>query len=181
MLRSATLLVTACALSPGLLTAQWGGMGGRRGGGWPQQRTRPVAQAPQYLNPANLAPIPGFTHAVKVGPVTYVSGELPLDSAGHVVGGDLKAQARQAFANLETALRLAWGSPANVTELRVYVVNLAPSDVQTIHDAAPQFFPARNPPAGTVLGVAALPAAGALIAVDAIALIPVERTPREQE
>jgi hypothetical protein len=32
-----------------------------------------------------------------------------------------------------------------------------------------------------VLGVAALPAAGALIAVDAIALIPVERTPREQE
>jgi enamine deaminase RidA (YjgF/YER057c/UK114 family) len=179
MLRSATLVVTACALCAGLLDAQWGGMGGRRGGGGPQ-RPRPETQAPQYLNPTNLAPLSGFTHAVKVGPVTYLSGELPLDSAGHLVGGhDLQAQARQAFANLETALRLAWGSPANVTELRVYVVNLAPSDVQTIHEAAPQFFPARNPPAGTVLGVAALPVAGALIAVDAIALIPVERTPRE--
>ena len=180
MLRSAMIVVTACALCAGLLNAQWGGMGGRRGAGWPQRPRSTEGQTTQYLNPTNLAPLPGFTHTVKVGPVAYVSGELPIDSAGHLVGGnDLQAQARQAFANLETALRLAWANPANVTELRVYVVNLAPSDVQAIHDAAPQFFPAAHAPAGTVLGVTALPVAGARIAVDAIAIVPADRTPRE--
>jgi len=167
------------ALFAGSLDAQWGGMGGRRRGGFgrSQRGEGAESQTRGYLNPLTLAALPGFTHAVKVGPVTYVSGELPLDSAGHLVGGgDLGAQARQAFANLEIALRLAWAHPADVVELRMYVVNLSPSDLQTVRDAAPQFFPAKNPPAGTVLGVVALPVTGALIAVDAVAITPPDRT-----
>jgi len=173
-----TWIVAVTVLFAGNLAAQWGGMGGRRGGSGSQQRgAGSESQARGYLNPLTLAALPGFTHAVKVGPVTYVSGELPLDSAGHVVGaGDLRAQARQAFANLEIALRLAWALPTDVVELRMYVVNLSPSDLQTVREAAPQFFPARNPPAGTVLGVTALPVTGALIVVDAVAVTPADRT-----
>jgi enamine deaminase RidA (YjgF/YER057c/UK114 family) len=88
----------------------------------------------------------------------------------------LRAQARQAFANLEIALRLAWALPRDVVELRMYVVNLSPSDWQTVREAAPQFFPAQNAPAGTVLGVTALPVTGALIVVDAVAITPPDRT-----
>lgn len=179
-MRFTTVVAAMVVLLTGSLDAQWGGMGGmggRRGGYGRQRAAGAESQARGYLNPLTLAALPGFTHAVKVGPVTYVSGELPLDSAGHLVGaGDLRAQARQAFANLEIALRLAWALPTDVVELRMYVVNLSPSDWQTVREAAPQFFPARNPPAGTVLGVTALPVTGALIVVDAVAITPADRT-----
>jgi enamine deaminase RidA (YjgF/YER057c/UK114 family) len=131
----------------------------------------PGATEPRYINPGTLAAIPGFTHAVKVGLVTYVSGEVALDSMGQLVGpGDLRAQARQAFANLKLVLDVARARPADVTKLTMYVVNLKPGDAEAIQQATPLFFPTRNPPAGTVVGVAALPQAGLLIAVDAIAV-----------
>ncbi len=61
----------------------------------------------RYINPGTLAALPGFTHAVKIGATVYVSGEVALDSTGTLVGpGDLRVQARQAFANLSTVLRL---------------------------------------------------------------------------
>jgi enamine deaminase RidA (YjgF/YER057c/UK114 family) len=151
-----------------------GGEGGRLGG------IRPEGVEPRYINPGTLAALPGFTHAVKVGLVTYVSGEVALDSTGQLVGaGDVRAQARQAFANLKEVLDLARARPADITKLTLYVVNLAPGDLEAIRQAAPAFFPERNPPAGTVVGVAALPRAGLLIAVDAVAVTRGELMPRE--
>ena len=179
-MRFISIVTAVVVLLAGSVAAQWGGggmggMGGRRGGSGRQQRGA-ESEARGYLNPATLAALPGFTHAVKVGPVVYVSGELPLDSAGHLVGaGDLRAQARQVFANLEIALRLAWALPTDVVELRMYVVNVSQADVQTVREAAPQFFPVRNPPAGTVVGATALPVTGALIVVDAVAVIAADR------
>ena len=161
------------------------GMGGRgmEGGGEDRGRfggLRPEGAEPRYVNPGTLAALPGFTHAVKVGLVTYISGEVALDSMGHLVGaGDLRAQARQAFANLHQVLDLARARPADVTKLTVYVVNLGPGDLAAIRQAAPGFFPERNPPAGTVVGVAGLPMPGLLIAVDAIAVARGELMPRE--
>jgi len=128
--------------------------------------------ATRYINPGTLAAIPGFTHAVRVGATVYVSGEVALDSLGRLVGpGDLKAQAAQAFANLATVLRIAGVGPADVAKLTVYVVSAKPGDLELIRAAAPDFFPERNPPAGTVVGVATLPRDGLLIAVDATAVV----------
>ena len=149
-----------------------GGPGGGRFAG--------AGEEPRYINPGTLAALPGFTHAVKVGLVTYVSGEVALDSMGQLVGpGNLRAQARQAFANLALVLDLAKARPADVTKLTVYVVNLAPGDVEVIREAAPSFFPQRNPPSGTIIGIAALPNPGLLLAVDAVAVSRGELLPRE--
>ncbi len=46
-----------------------------------------------------------------------------------------------------------------------------PADLDLIRAAAPDFFPGRNPPAGTVVGVQTLPREGLLIAVDATAVV----------
>ena len=124
----------------------------------------------RYINPGTLAALDGFTHAVKVGLTIYVSGEVPLDSLGHLVGpGDLRAQARQAFANLAFVLQIAGAAPADVSKLDIYVVNLHPGDFAVIKEAGADFFPQRHPPAGTVLGVQSLPRDGMLIAIDAVA------------
>jgi enamine deaminase RidA (YjgF/YER057c/UK114 family) len=126
----------------------------------------------RYINPGTLAGLDGFTHAVRVGQTVYVSGEVALDSLGHLVGpGDLRAQARQAFANLEMVLRIAGVTPQDVVRLDVYVVGYKPTDMAVIREAGAQFFPQRNPPAGIVLGVASLPRDGLLIAVDATAIM----------
>ena len=137
----------------------------RMGGGFDPTSTR-------YINPGTLAGLDGFTHAVRVGQMVYVSGEVALDSMGTLVGpGDLAAQARQAFANLEFVLDIAGVSPSDVVQLNIYVVGLKPGDWAAVREAGARFFPQRNPPAGTVLGVAALPREGLLIAVDAVAVV----------
>lgn len=153
-------LVSAPAMGQGR-----GGPGGRTGGAFDPTATR-------YINPGTLAGLDGFTHAVRVGQMVYVSGEVALDSMGGLVGpGDLAAQARQAFANLELVLDIAGVSPTDVVQLTVYVVGYKPADWATIREAGAKFFPQRNPPAGIVLGVAALPREGLLIAVDAVGVV----------
>jgi len=135
----------------------------------------------RYINPGTLAALPGFTHAVRIGATLYVSGEIALDSTGRLVGpGDLGAQAAQAFANLATVLRIGGATPADVAKVTIYVVNYSPKDLDAIRQAAPDFFPQRNPPAGIVIGVQSLPQEGLLIAVDATAVVRAMILPRDQ-
>jgi len=135
-------------------------------------RSGPEPLEPRYINPGTMAALPGFTHAVKVGPTVYISGEVALDSTGRLVGpGDLRAQTRQALANLALVLKIAGAAPADVTKLTIYVVDASPRDYDTIREVGAEFFPARNPPAGVVVGVQSLPMEGLLIAVDATAVV----------
>src|SRR5213080_1933065 len=160
---AAVIVLGACMGPPG---------GGRGGGG----RFGPEGPGglggleptqPRYINPGTLAALPGFTHAVRAGSTLYISGEVALDSTGKLVGpGDLGAQARQAF--------------ANVAKLTIYVVNYSPRDFEAIREAGAGFLPARNPPAGIIVGVQSLPLEGLLIAVDATAVIRAMFQPRQR-
>jgi enamine deaminase RidA (YjgF/YER057c/UK114 family) len=144
-------------------------------------RSGPDPVNTRYINPGTLAALPGFTHAVKVGSTVYVSGEVALDSSGKLVGpGDLRAQAAQAFGNLATVLRIAGVGTDDVAKLTIYLVNAKPGDLDIIREAAPEFFPQRNPPAGTVVGVQTLPREGLLIAVDATAIVRAAVLPRDE-
>ncbi len=139
-------------------------------------RQVPDPVSTRYINPGTLAALPGFTHAVRIGSTLYVSGEVALDSTGRL----LRAQAAQAFANLATVLRIGGATPVDVAKLTIYVVNYSPKNLDAIREAAPDFFPQRNPPAGTVIGVQALPQEGLLIAVDATAVVRAMILPRDQ-
>ena len=172
---AAALCLAAC-VAPGMTAGGPGG--GRRGMGEGFEGSER-----RFINPGTLAALEGFTHAVKVGPTLYVSGEVALDSMGQLVGpGDLRAQARQAFANLAFVLKIAAVLPSDITKLTIYVVNYKPEDFAAIREAAGvEFFPQRNPPAGIVVGVQALPREGLLIAVDAIAVARGMFPPRRPE
>src|SRR3989442_11599530 len=110
-------------------------------------RQVPDPVSTRYINPGTLAALPGFTHAVRIGPTLYVSGEVALDSTGRLVGpGDLRAQAGQAFANLATVLRIGGGTPAGVAQPTIYAVEYSPQDLQSIRPAAPALLPHPEPP-----------------------------------
>lgn len=154
---------------------------GGYGGGPPPGRAEPASNR-RFVNPGTMAALDGFTHAIRIGFTTYISGEVPLDSAGQLVGrDDLAAQAKQAFANLALVLRIAGNEPSDIVKLTVYVADLHPGDVAAIRAAAPAFFPDRDPPAGVIVGVASLPRDGMRIAVDAIAIAPSLFRPRVEQ
>lgn len=134
----------------------------------------------QYLNSGRPNGIDGFTQVVRIGPTVYVSGQVALDGEGNLVGaGDLRAQTMQVFENLAHALRIGGATQAEVAKLTVYVVNLTPADWTMVREVGARFFPQRNPPSGVVVGVAALPREGLLIAVDAVAVVRADFRPKD--
>ena len=134
----------------------------------------------EYLNSGRPNGIEGFSQVVRMGHTVYVSGQVALDGEGRLVGpGDLRAQTTQALDNLSHALRIAGATPGDVAKITVYVVNLTPADWTVVREVGARFFPQRNPPAGVVVGVAALPRDGLLIAVDAVAIVKADFRPSE--
>ena len=67
----------------------------------------------------------GYSRAVRVGDEIQVSGTTATDEDGDLVGaGDPYAQAKQAIANVETALEEAGGSLDDVIRTRTYVTDI---------------------------------------------------------
>lgn len=61
------------------------------------------------MAPVEYSPVPGgrplpFSEAVRVGGMLYLSGQLGTDSTGRLVPGGIKAETRQALANIAEVL-----------------------------------------------------------------------------
>jgi enamine deaminase RidA (YjgF/YER057c/UK114 family) len=80
----------------------------------------------QRVNPPELAPARGFSHAVVGhGTVVFLAGQTALDAVGSIIGKDVVEQFDQALSNLLTALRAAGGRPDQLASLTVYATDLA--------------------------------------------------------
>jgi enamine deaminase RidA (YjgF/YER057c/UK114 family) len=118
-----------------------------------------------------LAPPPGYAHAVAASGarLVHTAGAVPLDASGSLVGeGDHAAQARQALANLEAALRAAGCAPDDVVKTVVYVVAADPAPLREVWEVV-----RASPLAGaasTLLGVSALGYTGQLVEIEAVAV-----------
>lgn len=79
------------------------------------------------INPAELSPPTGFSHAVTVsgGRLVFLAGQTALDGDGKVVGTTLPEQFETALGNLLTALRAAGGAPASLARVTVYATDVA--------------------------------------------------------
>jgi enamine deaminase RidA (YjgF/YER057c/UK114 family) len=131
--------------------------------------------ATHFINPPALGPTKGWTHVVAStgGRTIYVSGQVGVDERGRVAGsGDLKAQTEQAFANIDTALKAAGVTFADMVKMNIYVVGLKPEHVPVIREVRARYVNLANPPASTLVGVTALVSPDWLIEIEAVAVMP---------
>jgi reactive intermediate/imine deaminase len=111
-------------------------------------------------------PISHYTDAVVAGDTLYVSGIVPVDADGRVVGEDVVAQARHVFAIMEQVLAAAGASPADVVKVTVYLLDI--DDRPKINPVRQEFF-GETRPASTLVEVSRLAVDGALLEIEAVA------------
>ena len=111
----------------------------------------------------------GFSRAVRVGDRVFVSGTVAWSEAGELVGaGDMYAQAKQAIANIEAALREAGASLSDVVRTRIFVTDIRRfEEVARAHSEA--FGEVR--PAATLVAVSALAVPELLVEIEADAVV----------
>jgi enamine deaminase RidA (YjgF/YER057c/UK114 family) len=125
-----------------------------------------------FINPDAMHPPTGYTHVVEVtaGRPVYIAGEVALDPAGALVGpGDIRAQARQVFNNLQHALQAVGASLQQVVKLNFYLVDA--TQLPVIREVRDQYVNTQQPPASTTVEVRRLVRDDLLIEVEAVAVI----------
>ncbi|MEU9233107.1 RidA family protein [Streptomyces subrutilus] len=129
----------------------------------------------ERINPPELSPATGFSHAVAAtgSRLVFLAGQTALDAAGKVVGETLPEQFERALSNLLTALAKSGGTPADLARVTVYAV-----DVAAYRDCAGELgliwrrLAGRDYPAMAVIGVVRLWDDQALIELDGVAVLP---------
>jgi reactive intermediate/imine deaminase len=112
-------------------------------------------------------PLSHYADAVVAGDTLYVSGIVPVDAQGAVVGGDdVVAQTRQVFAIMERVLAAAGAMPGDVVKVTVYLLDI--DDRPLINPVRQEFFGSARP-ASTLVEVSRLAVPGARVEIEAIA------------
>ncbi|MGW3117011.1 RidA family protein [Streptomyces sp. NPDC001107] len=129
----------------------------------------------ERVNPPDLSPPAGFSHAVVATGtrVVFLAGQTALDTDGKVTGDTLPAQFERALTNLLTALRAAGGTPADLARVTVYA-----TDVAAYRTHAPELgrlwreLAGRDYPAMAVVEVVRLWDEEAMVELDGLAVLP---------
>ncbi|MFI5736268.1 RidA family protein [Kribbella sp. NPDC051587] len=125
----------------------------------------------EYPQPEGVAPGNGYSHVVTgAGQWVAIAGQVALDADGNLVGeGDLEAQTRQVFANLDAALKAAGATWANVVKLNLFLTDI--TGLPAIRQVRDQYVDTANPPASTAVQVVGLFRPEALVEIEAYAVI----------
>jgi enamine deaminase RidA (YjgF/YER057c/UK114 family) len=130
-------------------------------------------EAPRFLNPSTLPPTHGYSQVAEVPPgrrLVILSGQVPLDSAGNLVGaGDFRAQATQTFRNIGAALAASGATYRDVVKVTYFIRNAA--DLTTLREVRDQFVNTVAPPASTLVVVQGLYRPDVLLEVEATAAV----------
>lgn len=119
------------------------------------------------LSAAAPAPVGPYSQAVKVGPLLFVSGQIPLDSSGNKVAGSVTKETEQVLQNLQAVLEAAGARMDQVVKTTVFLTDL--NDFKFMNQVYEKFFPG-VPPARSTVQVVKLPR-DAKVEIEAIAVL----------
>ena len=126
-------------------------------------------------NPPGLFTSPRFTNVVEIPAGTalvFVSG-LTAQGPDGEAPTDAQGQAQAVFRNLRTALAARGLKPADVIQIRGFLVDIQ-TTLPAYRQAAGDFFGKAPPPSSTVVGVAGLVRPDLLLEVELIAAKPAQ-------
>lgn len=129
----------------------------------------------ERVNPTELSPPAGFSHAVVATGtrVVFLAGQTALDTEGKVTGDTLPAQFEKALTNLLTALAATGGTPADLARVTVYATDVAAYRVHAAElGRVWRRLAGRDYPAMAVVEVVRLWDDQALVELDGFAVLP---------
>jgi 2-iminobutanoate/2-iminopropanoate deaminase len=114
-------------------------------------------------------PLSHYTDAVAAGGFLYISGMLPFNADGEIVGaGDVIRQTEQVLDNIHAVLRAAGVTFDDVVRVGVFLRDIA--DRESINTVRRRYFGEARP-ASTLVEVSGLANADALVEIEAVALL----------
>ena len=127
----------------------------------------------RFINPEGLVRPAAYTQLVEVAGASrmlYVSGQLGTTSDGKLASADFRAQAEQVFANLKTALAAVGASFADVVKVSSFLADIA--HLPILREVRARHLDAAALPASTTIAVSGFALPGALLEVEAVAVVP---------
>lgn len=127
------------------------------------------------VNPSTLAPPRGYSNGLVLPPgrTLFVAGQIGWDAASKLVGPTMAAQFAQALRNVLDVVREAGGTPEHIGRFTIYV-----TDKRAYLSAAKEIgatyreLMGRHYPAMALVQVADLLEEGALVEIEATAVLP---------
>jgi enamine deaminase RidA (YjgF/YER057c/UK114 family) len=126
----------------------------------------------RFINPQALSKPPGYTHVVEVtapARLVYIAGQLGIDREGKF-SSDFRLQAVQTFENLKTALAAVGGQFQHVVKFNNYLVDV--KYLPIFRQVRDSYLADANRPASTTIAISGLARAGALLEIEAVAVLP---------
>ncbi len=124
----------------------------------------------ERLNPPGVhTPGANYSHVTRVGKTLYISGQVPIDADGNLVGrGDAEAQAEQCVRNIETIVQHFGGTLDNVVRIMQLVTDLSYRPL--IARPRDRLFGTPGP-ASTLAVISSLASPDYLVEIEAIAVL----------
>jgi enamine deaminase RidA (YjgF/YER057c/UK114 family) len=126
----------------------------------------------RFINPQALSKPPGYTHVVEAttpARLVYIAGQLGVDREGRF-SSDFRLQAVQTFENLKTALAAVGGQFQHVVKFNNYVVDI--KHLPIFRQVRDSYLADENRPASTTIAISGLARPGALLEIEAVAVLP---------
>ena len=108
-----------------------------------------------------------YSPAIRAGNLLFISGQIPLDSSGTLVAGDIAAQTEQVMRNLAALLKAAGAGFEHVVRTTIYLSDM---NEFAAMNAVYGTFVVDPPPARATVQVARLPR-DVKVEIDAIAVL----------
>jgi enamine deaminase RidA (YjgF/YER057c/UK114 family) len=126
----------------------------------------------RFINPDALQKPPGYTHVVEAttpGRLVYIAGQLGVDRDGKL-SSDFRLQAVQTFENLKNALAAVGAQFNHVVKFNNYLIDVKYLPIyRQVRDS---YLPDHNRPASTTIAISGLAREGALLEIEAVAVLP---------
>lgn len=126
----------------------------------------------RFINPDALQKPPGYTHVVEAttpGRLVYIAGQLGVDRDGKL-SSDFRLQAVQTFENLKNALAAVGAEFRHVVKFNNYLIDVKYLPIyRQVRDS---YLPDGNRPASTTIAISGLAREGALLEIEAVAVLP---------